>query len=314
MKLVECVPNFSEGRRPTVIAAIRDAAATVPGVSVLDVHSDAAHNRSVLTLAGGPTAIAEAAFRCVERAATLIDMREQRGEHPRIGATDVVPFVPISGVTMDECVELAERVGRRVGDELGIPVFLYARAARRPARRWLPYVRRGEYEGLARDIGRDAERAPDFGPRRLGPAGATAVGARPFLVAYNVTLATADLGLARQVAREVRESDGGLPAVQARGMATLDPNVVQVSMNLLDIERTPLDQAYEAVRAGAAARGVEVVASEVVGLLPLAATARLAERYVKATAFGTAQILEGRLLDTLLAAGADAGMPVMVGP
>ena len=172
MRLVECVPNFSEGRREPVIAAIRDAAAAVRGVSVLDVHADAVHNRMVLTFVGGPRAVAEAAFRCVERAAALIDLTQHTGEHPRMGATDVVPFVPVSGVTMDECVELANQLGRRVGEELEIPVYLYARAARRPERVRLPDVRRGQFEGIRESILTDPDRAPDFGPARLGPAGA----------------------------------------------------------------------------------------------------------------------------------------------
>ncbi len=302
MRLVECVPNFSEGRRDSVITAIRNAAAGVAGVTVLDLHADAAHNRMVLTFVGSPEAAVDAAFRCAERAAQLVDMREQSGEHPRIGATDVVPFVPMSETSMGECVELATQLGRRLGDELSIPVYLYAEAARRPGRRWLPDVRRGEYERLRTAIETDPERAPDFGPARLGPAGATAVGARPFLVAYNVNLATTDVSLARAIARGVRQSSGGLPAVQARGMATDDPNVVQVSMNLLDTAATPLHAAYDAVCSAAAEHGVEVASSEVVGLIPLGVLSATLAHYARAHEFRNDQVLEARLLDALTGA------------
>lgn len=299
MQLVECVPNFSEGRRPEVIAAIRDAAGAVPGVTVLDVHADPTHHRMVLTFVGGPDAVLTAAFRCAEQAARLIDMTTHRGEHPRIGATDVVPFVPVSGVTMDACVELANTLGKRLGEELGIPVYLYARAARRLERVRLPDVRRGQYEGLRDAIETDPARVPDFGPARLGTAGATAVGARPFLVAYNINLATSDLGLAKRIARTIRESNGGLPAVQALGMATDDPNVAQVSMNLLDTAVTPMHVVYEAVRDHAAAAGVEVVESEIVGLLPLDAVVTSMKAYVKARELAASQIVEARLLTAL---------------
>jgi glutamate formiminotransferase len=201
---------------------------------------------------------------------------------------------------MAECVELARRVGKRIGDELQIPVYLYYEAASRPERRWLPDVRRGEYETIKEEIGRRPERAPDFGPARLGPAGATAVGARPFLIAFNVNLASPDLTLARSIARAVRQSSGGLPAVQARGMATDDPNVVQVSTNLLDHHLTPLHQLYERIRELAAAQGVEVAASEVVGLLPTEALAMTAAHYYRLPHFGPAGVLEHRLLDALL--------------
>lgn len=299
MQLVECVPNFSEGRRPEVIAAIRDAAAAVPGVTVLDLHADPTHNRMVLTFVGGPEAVTVAAFRCAEQAARLIDMTVQQGEHPRIGATDVIPFVPVSGVTMEICVELANEVGQRLGEELGIPVYLYARAARRPERVRLPDVRRGQYEALRESIESDPDRAPDYGPARIGTAGATAVGARPFLVAYNVNLATSDLALAKRIARGIRESSGGLPAVQALGMSTENPNVVQVSMNLLDTTVTPLHVVYETVLAQAAADGVEVVESEIVGLLPLDAIVATTRAHVKARQLEAAQIVEARLLQAL---------------
>ncbi|HYU19830.1 MAG TPA: glutamate formimidoyltransferase [Chloroflexota bacterium] len=297
MQLVECVPNFSEGRRQAIIDSIRDAAAAVANISVLDVHADAAHNRMVLTLVGGPRAAVEAAFCCAERAAQLIDMRQHVGEHPRIGATDVVPFVPVSGVTMLDCVALANELGQRLADELEIPVYLYAEAARRPGRRWLPDIRKGEFEALQAEIETDPDRAPDFGPKRLGPAGATAVGARLFLVAYNINLATPEVEVAREIARRVRQSSGGLTAVQARGMATADPGLVQVSMNLLDTDQTPLHVVYEAVRGQAEERRVEIAGSEIVGLAPLRVLEAAARYYVKASGLAASQVLEARLLD-----------------
>lgn len=303
MKLVECVPNFSEGRRPEVIAAIRREADETPGVVVLDLHADPAHNRMVLTFVGRPEAVAEAAFRCARRAAELIDLEQHRGEHPRIGATDVVPFVPLGETTMAECVELARRVGRRIGEELGIPVYLYAEAASRPERRRLPDVRRGEYEGLKAEIGVKPERDPDYGPKWLGPAGATAVGARRFLIAFNVNLATSDLAVARRIARLVRESSGGLPAVQARGLRTLDPDVVQVSMNLLDTRQTPLHVAFEAVAAEAERLGVRVLESELVGLAPAEALAGTTRHYLRVRALGAEQVLEAAALGALLRDG-----------
>jgi glutamate formiminotransferase len=302
LQIVECVPNFSEGRRTEVIAGIRGAAAAVPGITVLDVHADPTHNRMVLTFVGAPAAVAEAAFSSAAVAARTIDMNLQSGEHPRIGATDVIPFVPVSGITMDACVELANAVGARIGEELGIPVFLYARAARRPERVRLPDVRRGQYEGLRDAILTDPDRAPDFGPAQLGSAGATAVGARPFLVAYNVNLATSDLDLAKRIARTVRESSGGLPAVQALGMATDNPDLVQVSMNLLDTGVTPMHLVYDRVRTLAADSGVEVVESEVVGLLPLGAVVATAQAHVKARDLQPSQIVEARLLQALSSA------------
>jgi glutamate formiminotransferase / 5-formyltetrahydrofolate cyclo-ligase len=302
LQIVECVPNFSEGRRPEVIFAIRDAAAAVSGVTVLDLHADPTHNRMVLTFVGPPEAVALASFRAADQAGRLIDMTVQRGEHPRIGATDVIPFVPVAGVTMETCIALANEVGRRLGEQLGIPVYLYARAARRPERVRLPDVRRGQYEGLRESIDSDPDRAPDFGPARIGTAGATAVGARPFLVAYNVNLATSDLDLAKRIARTVRESNGGLPAVQALGMSTDNPEIVQVSMNLLDTAVTPLHLVFETVQAQAAAEGVTVAESEIVGLLPLDAIVSMARSHLKARQLDATQIVEAKVLQALGAA------------
>lgn len=267
--LIECVPNFSEGRRTEVIAAIRDAIATVSAVRVLDTHVDSDHHRSVITFVGPRSAVAEAAFRGVATAAQLIDLREHRGVHPRIGACDVLPFVPLGDTPLEVCVALAGEVGERIGRELDLPVYLYGAAARLPSRRRLADVRRGEYEGLRAAIASDPERAPDFGPRRLGPAGAIAVGARRALVAYNVYLSPASLDLARAVAREIRESNGGLPGVQALGLPVA--NGVQVSLNIVDYHRTPPHRALAAIRAAVERRGGRVLGAELVGLLPLEA-------------------------------------------
>jgi glutamate formiminotransferase len=266
--LVECVPNFSEGRQAATIAALQAAVRSVDGVRLLDTHSDTDHNRSVLTFAGTPGAVAEAAFRAVREAAARIDLRAHRGVHPRIGAADVVPFVPLGDAPMAVCVELAEAVGGRIGAELGLPVYLYGAAARRPQRRVLANVRRGEYEGLAAALASDSARAPDFGPSTVGPAGAVAVGARGPLIAFNVLLATSVLAVAKAVARAVRASSGGLPGVQALGVACSRPGAVQVTMNLTDPRRTGLWTVYTAVQGEAARRGVGVLESELVGLVP----------------------------------------------
>jgi len=248
--------------------SIQAAAASVDGAHVLDRHADAVHNRMVLTIVGTPGPVAEAAFRATACAATLINLDEHHGVHPRIGATDVVPFVPLGSTPMQVCIELAQRVGRRIAVELDVPVYLYGEAARSPERRRLPDLRRGEYERLKAELGANAVLAPDFGPARVGRAGATAVGARQPLIAYNVTLATGDLAIASEIARSIRESSGGLAAVQARGFATATPNVVQVSMNLLDTRRTPMWLVFERIREAAAEHGVAVLESELVGLAP----------------------------------------------
>lgn len=299
MNLVECVPNFSEGRRPEVIRAIGAAAEAIPNVYLLDQHTDPAHNRTVLTLAGPGEAVSEAAFRAVARSVELIDLRQHQGEHPRIGAADVVPFVPLGATTMSECVQLARSLGERIGRELELPVYLYYEAATRPERRWLPTIRRGGYEGLARTIAADPERRPDFGPSRLGPAGATVVGARPFLVAYNVNLATGDLRVAQAIARATRESGGGFRAVQARAMRTRNPEVVQVSMNLLDISVTPAHTVYAAISQRAEAAGVRVLGAELVGLAPTAVLAAAAGQAIGIPDLDASRVVEARLLEML---------------
>ncbi|TLZ50664.1 MAG: glutamate formimidoyltransferase [Methanobacteriota archaeon] len=295
-RLVECVPNFSEGRRQEVVAAIADAARSVSGVTVLDVEMDANHNRSVITFVAAPDAAKEAAFRMAAKAAELIDMNVHRGEHPRVGALDVLTFIPISGVTMEDCVRLARETGRRIADELHIPVYLYENAATRPDRKALPDVRKGEYEGLKAEIATNPDRAPDFGPHRLHPsAGACIVGARPPLIAYNVNLGTADLSVAKKIAKFVREKDGGLPAVRALGFELKDRGLVQVSMNLVDYKVTSIATAFAAVSHHAAKLGAPVVGSEIVGLVPQDSLPPDPKARLKLEHFDPNQILEHRL-------------------
>ena len=296
VEVVECVPNFSEGRRKDVVDAIGSAIASVAGARVLDVQMDADHNRSVITFVGDRRAVSEAAFRGASAAVERIDMNVHRGEHPRVGALDVLPFVPIAGVTMEDCVALARAVGKRIADDLHVPVYLYEAAASRPDRRALPDVRRGEYEGLKAEIETNPDRKPDFGPARLHPtAGACIVGARPVLIAWNVNLRTPDVGVAKRIARAIRESDGGLPAVRAKGFALSERGLVQVSMNMVDYRRTSLVQAFEAILALAEKEGVEIAESEVVGLVPLDALVDGATQYFKLARFHRDQILETRL-------------------
>jgi len=295
--LIECIPNFSEGRRPEIVDAIAAAIAAVPGVHTLDRHSDADHNRSVITFAGPANGVAEAAFGAIAKAAELIDLDQHRGEHPRIGATDVVPFVPLAGATMAECIELARSLGRRVGEELGIPVYLYEAAATRPERVNLENLRRGEYEGLRSDIQTDPGRAPDFGPSRLGKAGATVIGARTPLIAYNVYLTTGEVEIARKIARAIRHSSGGLRYLKALGL--LVEGRAQVSINFTDYTRTSLPRAMEMIRREAAGYGVAVHHSELVGLIPEAALIDAAQWYLQLDQFKPDQVLETRLYAAL---------------
>ncbi|MBI4673135.1 MAG: glutamate formimidoyltransferase [Chloroflexi bacterium] len=295
-QIIECVPNFSEGRRPEILDEIVNAIRTT-GVMLLDREMDASHHRAVVTIAGEPDTVAEAAFRGCQRAAQLIDLDTHRGEHPRMGATDVIPFIPIRNVTMDECVALARRVGERIGRELEIPVYLYERAATRPERRDLAYVRRGEYEAIRDEIAALPEREPDFGPRRVGKAGAVAVGARPFLIAYNVNLDTTDVQIAKDIAKITRERGGGLPSVKALGFALEDKGIVQVSMNLTDFNVTGMLTAFQHVRAEANKRGVRVVGSELVGLVPLEALAQIARDALQLEGFSSQQVVEVKLAE-----------------
>ena len=295
-RIVECVPNFSEGRRPEVVEAIRRAMER-PGVAILNVSSDVDHNRTVITLAGEPEAIEQAAFAGIAKAAELIDLNVHRGEHPRIGATDVCPFVPVSGVSMDECVAIARRVGERVGRELNIPVYLYEAAATRPDRVNLENIRRGEYERLKEEVGANPDRAPDFGPARAGPAGATVIGARPFLIAYNAYLNTSDVYIAKEIAKAIRHSSGGLRYVKALGLEV--EGKAQVSMNLTDFRKTPIFRVVEMIRREAARHGCSIVKTELVGLIPQAALVDAAQWYLQIDGFTLDQVLENRIGETL---------------
>jgi len=297
MRLVESVPNFSEGRRTEVIQAI--AAAGGPGARLLDLESDPAHNRSVLTLVGEPEALVEAVFRVAAKAVELIDLRAHKGEHPRMGAIDVIPFVPVRGVTMAECVALARRCGERIGRELDVPVYLYQEAATAPHRVNLADVRAGEFEGLAAKMQSPAWQ-PDFGPAQPHPtAGAVAVGARTYLVAYNINLHTSDVKIAKAIARAIRAKDGGLANVKALGLFIPARNQAQVSINLVDPLRTPIYRVFEAVRAEAARYGVAIAGSEVIGLAPLECLVETARYYLQLEGFQTEQVLETRLMATI---------------
>lgn len=286
--LVECVPNFSDGRDPATIDALRSAIAGIAGVQLLDVQTDASHNRSVFTFVAPPDAAVDAAFAAMRVARERIDLTKHSGEHPRMGATDVVPFVPVAGATMEDCVALARKLGERVGKELEIPVFLYARAAARPDRVLLPDVRKGEFEGMR---GRMLD--PDFGPKRVHPtAGATAIGARPFLVAFNVYLDTQDIAVAKAIAKQIRTSSGGLPGVQASGFIV--DGLAQVSMNLLDIDITSPAVVFNAIKARAEKQGVAVQKSEIVGLIPERALTGAAETALRLSNAGD-HVLETKI-------------------
>jgi glutamate formiminotransferase/glutamate formiminotransferase/formiminotetrahydrofolate cyclodeaminase len=294
--IVECVPNFSEGRNEATVQALVEAVRAAPGVALLDRTMDPDHHRAVLTFAGGPEAVGEAAFRAAKTAAALIDLGRHLGVHPRVGATDVVPFVPLRGATMRDCVELARTVGRRIGEELHVPVFLYEQAATRPDRARLETIRQGGTAGLAQRMETDPGWAPDFGPPRLHPtAGATAVGARRILVAFNVILDTGDLDLATAVAKAVRQSNGGLAHVKAIGVPLAGRGRVQVAMNLVNVEETPVHVAFEAVRREVERRGAQVAGSELIGLAPRQAVEQARAAGIRIDALDPAKILETRL-------------------
>jgi glutamate formiminotransferase len=296
-RLVECVPNFSEGRRPEVIAAIVAPFRGRPGVRLLDYRADPDHNRLVVSLAGEPVPLADALLASCRVAVEAIDLRTHRGAHPRIGAVDVVPFVPLRNLSMEECVGVARDFGRRFNRETGVPVYFYEEAATRPQRRNLEDVRRGQFEALCREIG-TPDRAPDLGIPAVHPsAGATAVGARRFLVAFNVNLATRDLSIAKAVAKAVRASSGGLPHVKAVGVDLADRGMVQVSMNLTDHARTPMHLVLDRVRAEARSRGAEVAETEIYGMVPVSAMLDAAAHGLQAAGFDPSQVIEMRLLD-----------------
>ncbi len=292
-KIVECVPNISEGRNQEVVEAVVDEVRAVEGVRLLDYSSDTSHNRSVITFVGDMEPVKEAAFRLVKKAGELIDLDQHTGEHPRMGATDVLPFIPISGVQMEECVAAAEEVGRRIGEELGIPVFLYGEAARVPERKNLAKIRKGQYEKLKELLA--SERIPDFGPQTMPKMGATAVGARMPLVAYNINLNTAKKEIADKIARCIRGSGGGFHNVKAMGVFLEDKGIAQVSMNLENFEKTPIFRVFEAVKREAQRYGVNVIGSEIIGLIPQKALTDAADFFLQLEDFTPEQILENKI-------------------
>jgi glutamate formiminotransferase/formiminotetrahydrofolate cyclodeaminase len=291
--LIECIPNFSEARRPEVVEKIVASITSIEDARLLDRSSDLDHNRTVITFAGPPEAVEEAAFQAIKTASDLIDLDVHRGQHPRIGATDVVPFVPVSGTTMEECIAMAKRLGERVGRELKIPVYLYEAAASRPDRVNLENIRKGQYEGLKKEIETDPDRKPDFGPARLGTAGATVIGARNPLIAFNVYLTTAEVDIAKKIAKAIRQSSGGFRYVKALGL--LVEGRAQVSMNLTNFHETPLGRVVEMIRREAQRYGVGIHHSELVGLIPQAALIDAAVWYTQLDQFSPDQILESRL-------------------
>jgi glutamate formiminotransferase len=298
--LVECVPNFSEGRDCEKVEAIIQALLAGPDVYLLDKEMDADHNRCVITLVGTREQIGEAALRGIGKAAELIDLNRHEGAHPRLGATDVVPFVPISGVTIADCVRIAERVAEEAWRRFRVPTYLYEAAARRPERRNLENIRRGQFEGVREEVRVNPERRPDFGDAELHPtAGATVVGARKFLIAYNINLNTPDVSVAKAIARKVRASSGGFPCVKAMGVDLAARNLAQVSMNLTDVETTSIDTVFDAVTREAAASGVTVAASEIVGLIPRQALEDAAVHYLKVEGYRPDLIVENRLASVL---------------
>jgi glutamate formiminotransferase / formiminotetrahydrofolate cyclodeaminase len=292
-QLIECIPNFSEARRPEIIDRIVAAIQSVADVKLLDRSSDLDHNRTVLTFAGSPAGVEEAAFRAIQTAAELIDLDQHTGEHPRIGATDVVPFVPLSGASIEDCIAIAQRLGERVGKELGIPVYLYEAAATKPERVNLENIRRGQYEALKAEIESDPNRKPDYGPGKLPKAGATVIGARAPLIAFNVYLTTDDVSIAKRIAKAVRHSTGGLRFV--KGLGLLVDGRAQVSMNLTDFHQTPIARVVEFIRREAQRYGVGVHHSELVGLIPQEALVDAAVWYTQLDQFSPEQILESRL-------------------
>jgi glutamate formiminotransferase len=296
--LIECIPNVSEGRRPEVVAAMAESIRRIATVRLLDFSSDPSHNRSVFTLVGDAAGVESAVLALFERAVADIDLRTHKGEHPRLGAVDVVPFVPIEGVTMAECVELAKKVGAAVAERFRVPVFLYEEASTNPARKNLEDIRRGEFEGLAAKMSA-AEWKPDFGPATPHPsAGASVIGARMPLIAYNINLATDRLDVAKKIAAGIRQSSGGFRFVKAAGFKLDDRGIVQVSMNLTNYEKTPIFRVFETVKREAARYGVSILESEIVGLIPSAALAAAAEFYLQIEGFKSDQILENKLRQT----------------
>lgn len=296
-QLMECIPNISEGRNQDVIGQILDEVRHTEGVTLLDAASDASHNRTVITFLGAPEQVSEAAFRVAKAARDLIDLRVHAGEHPRMGAVDVIPFVPIRNMQMDECVTHSVALGKRIADELDIPVFLYEESATAPHRKNLAAIRKGQFEGMAEKVKKEKWH-PDFGGNRIHPsAGVVAVGARQPLVAFNINLSTSDVPIASNIAKIIRESSGGLKAVKALGVMLEEGNLAQVTINMCDFHQTPLYRVLELVRFEAARYGVQVVGTEIIGLVPMQALCDSAEYYLQIEQFdGQKQVLENQLL------------------
>lgn len=291
-KIVECIPNFSEGRDQSKIDQILKAITDVPGAILLDHESDPDHNRSVVTFAGSPESVVEAAFQAMKKAAELIDLNNHTGEHPRMGATDVCPLVPLHGIKSAECIEYAKTLAKRVSDELNIPIYLYEQAATKPERQNLADIRRGQYEGIKAEISNNPDRKPDFGPSELGSAGITAIGVREPLVAYNVNLRTNDLKIATKIANTVRQKEGGFHFCKAMGFTLEEKGIVQVSMNLTNYKKTTVHHVFEAIKREAQRYGVQILESEVIGLIPQAALIKAAQYYLQIDGFKNKQILE----------------------
>ncbi len=299
MKLIECVPNFSEGRRKEVIEAIIDEARKF-NVKILDYSPDADHNRTDVTFIGEPEEVKKAALAMSMKAVELIDMNRHKGEHPRMGAMDVVPFIPLMGTTMEECIELAKQFASEFSEKAGVPCYLYEEAATRPDRKNLVNVRRGEFEGLKEEIGKNDDKKPDFGPNHIHPtAGATAVGARFFLIAFNVNLSTNDISIAKNIAKAVRHSSGGYRYVKAMGFEIKERGIVQVSMNMVNYKGTPLFRVFETIKREAERYGVNIIGSEIVGLIPMEALIAVADFYLQLENFDEKQVLEKRLLEQI---------------
>lgn len=296
-KIVECVPNFSEGCRQEVIREIVGSIEQVGGIKLLDYSNDQSHNRSVVTFIGEPEPVMEAAFQAARKAAELIDMSQHSGGHPRMGATDVIPFVPVSGISMEECVDMANRLGQRLAEELNIPIYLYEEAATKLERKNLSAVRKGQYEGLIEAI-REPERRPDYGPAEVHPqAGVTAVGARPPLIAYNINLDTGDVQIAKNIARAIRGSSGGFPSIKGLGILIEETGQAQVTINVCDPQKVPLNRVFELVKIEAARYGVQITDSEIVGLTPMDSLIDAAAFYLQLSGFEREQVFESRLLE-----------------
>jgi len=296
-RLIECVPNFSEGRNKEVVEQIVDEIRKTDGVKLLDYSMDADHNRCVVTFIGEPEQVIEAAFKATKVASEVIDMTKHTGEHPRMGATDVIPLIPISDVTMEECVEYSKKLGKRIGEELNIPVFLYEKSATSRNREDLAEIRKGQYEGMAEKL-KQEEWKPDFGPAELNvKSGVTAVGARPPLVAFNVNLGTNDLSIAKKIAKAVRAKTGGFTYCKAIGIEIKERNIVQVSMNLVDYTKTPIFRVFDAIEREARRYGVNVIGSEIIGLVPMQALVDVADYYLRLENFSSDQILERKIFE-----------------